>query len=250
MLRGTWLALTLTGALLLTPLLPSTAGAAADPPPTAVAIAGDFNSEIGCTADWAPDCDQAQATRRANDGVWALTVNLPGGSYAYKAALNRSWDASYGLHAAPGGANIPLTVPAAGASVTFLYDEVTHWVTDTLSEPIATAAGDFQSEIGCPADWSPDCLRSWLQDPDGDGTYTFTSTAIPAGSYKVKATLGLSWDVNYGEGGAPGGADIPFTVATNGAATTFSFDAETHQLSVYAGEARPGRRSAGSACRR
>ena len=145
MLRGTWLALTLTGALLLTPLLPSTAGAAADPPPTAVAIAGDFNSEIGCTADWAPDCDQAQATRRANDGVWALTVNLPGGSYAYKAALNRSWDVSYGLHAAPGGANIPLTVPAAGSAVVRLRFA-------PEGEPAGFA--DFDSIVAAVCRWS------------------------------------------------------------------------------------------------
>ena len=248
--RGTRLALTLSTVLLLAPLAPSPAPAAAAAPtpaaaaqadqPTAVAVAGDFDDLLGCPADWAPDCDQAQLSRRGNDDVWALTANLPAGTYAYKAALDRSWDVSYGLHAALGGANIPLTVPAGGATVTFLYDEVTHWITDTVAEPIATAAGDFQSELGCPADWSPDCLRTWLQDPDGDGTYTFTSTAIPTGNYQVKATLGMSWEVNYGEGGAAGGANIPFTVATAGAATTFSFDSTSHLLTVYAGEARPG----------
>jgi len=243
MLRGTRRALAVSTAavMLLIPLQGSAADAAepADQP-AAVAVAGDFDAALGCAADWAPDCDQAQLSRRSNDGVWALTVTLPEGNYAYKAALNKSWDVNYGLHAALGGANIPLAVPAGGASVTFLYDEVTHWITDTIAEPIATAAGDFQSELGCPADWSPDCLRSWLQDPDGDGTYTFTSTAIPAGNHEVKATLGMSWEINYGEGGVPGGANIPFTVSTDGAATTFSFDATSHTLTVYAGEARPG----------
>lgn len=226
--------------LLLAPLAPSPASAApADAAPTAVAVAGDLDHVLGCPADWSPDCDQAQMTRRANDGVWSLTANLPAGTYAYKAALNTSWDVNYGLHAAPGGADIPLVVPDGGATVTFLFDETTHWITDTVAEPIATAAGDFQSELGCPADWSPDCLRSWLQDPDGDGTYTFTTTTIPAGDYQAKAALGMSWDVNYGEGGVAGGPNIGFTVTGNGDPTTFSFDASTHTLTVYAGVVRP-----------
>lgn len=226
--------------LLLGPLcVTATAAAAPEDQPTAVAVAGDFDTELGCASDWSPDCDQAQLTRRTNDGVWALTVELPAGSYSYKAALNKTWDVNYGLHAAPGGIDIPLTVPAGGATVTFLYDHATHWITDTAAAPVATAVGDFQSELGCPSDWSPDCLRSWLQDPDGDGAYVFTTTAIPAGSYEAKTTLGMSWDVNYGEDGAPGGANIPFTVAAGGAMTTFSFDSVTHILTVYAGEARP-----------
>ena len=45
---------------------------------------------------------------------------------------------------------------------------------------IAVAVGDFQSELGCPGDWDPTCLRSWLEDPDGDGTYSFETTALPA----------------------------------------------------------------------
>ncbi|MFI6513534.1 pullulanase-type alpha-1,6-glucosidase [Streptosporangium sp. NPDC050855] len=228
-------------ALLLLGLLhvTTTPAAWAQDQPDAVAVAGDFGIALGCSSDWAPDCDAAQLTRRENDGVWALTARLPEGTYGYKAALDKSWAVNYGLHATPGGSNIPLTVPAGEGEVTFLYDHATHWITDTIAEPIATAAGDFQSELGCPADWSPDCLRSWLTDPDGDGTYTFTTTAIPAGTYKAKATLGMSWKVNYGEDGVPGGADIPFTVDADGATTTFGFDSATHTMTVYAGQARP-----------
>ena len=49
---------------------------------------------------------------------------------------------------------------------------------------IATAPGSFQSELGCPGDWQPDCLRSWLQDPDGDGIYTFSHALDPAGQLR------------------------------------------------------------------
>ena len=74
---------------------------------------------------------------------------------------------------------------------------------------IATAPGSFQRELGCPGDWEPDCLRSWLQDPDGDGTYTFATTALPAGSYETKVAINESWDENYGAGGVPNGDEHP-----------------------------------------
>ncbi len=77
---------------------------------------------------------------------------------------------------------------------------------------IATVPGSFQSELGCPGDWDPGCLRSWLQDPDGDGIYTFTTRALPPASYEAKVAINESWDENYGAGGVPSGANIAFTV--------------------------------------
>jgi pullulanase-type alpha-1,6-glucosidase len=222
------LALALT---LLAVALPAATSSAADPQPTAVSVPGDFNSEIGCPGDWQPDCAQAQLTRRSNDDVWSATFNLPAGNYEYKAALNNSWDVNYGAGGVAGGANIPLALPAGG-NVTFYYDNATHWVTADVTTPIVTAAGSFQSELGCPADWSPDCLRSWLEDLDGDGTYTFTTTGLPAGSYETKVTIGLTWDVNYGAGGVLNGDNIPFTVAHDGDAITFSFDSTSHVLTI------------------
>jgi pullulanase-type alpha-1,6-glucosidase len=110
--------------------------------------------------------------------------------------------------------------------------------------PFVTAPGSFQSELGCPADWSPDCLLSQLTDPDGDGVYTFATTAIPAGQYEVKVAHGLSWAENYGAGGAGDGANIPFAVAADGDRTAFSYDLATHVLTVSAGIAPPDLRSA------
>ena len=52
--------------------------------------------------------------------------------------------------------------------------------------PIITAPGSFQSELGCPADWDPACMRPWLQDPDGDGVYALVTTKIPAGTLRVQ----------------------------------------------------------------
>ena len=96
----------------------------------------------------------------------------------------------------------------------FYYSHETHWVADNQNKVIAVAPGSFQSELGCPGDWQPDCLRSWLQDPDGDGIYTFRTSALPAGDYEVKVAIDESWDENYGAGGVPNGPNIPFHVAS------------------------------------
>jgi pullulanase-type alpha-1,6-glucosidase len=108
--------------------------------------------------------------------------------------------------------------------------------------PIVTLPGSFQSELGCPGDWQPECLASEMLDPDGDGVYTFSTMAIPAGSYEVKVAHGLSWAENYGAGGVPGGANIPFFVAANGDPTTFSYVLATHILTVQAGVEPPNLR--------
>src|SRR5262245_52405022 len=154
---------------------------------------------MGCPGDWQPDCARAQLALDPADGVWKGTFALPAGTYQYKAAINGTWDENYGAGGVPGGADI--TYQTAGGSVSFYYSPDTHWVTSDAEGAIVTAAGSFQNELGCPGDWAPDCLRSWLQDPDGDGTATFSTTAIPAGQYEVKVTHGLSWAENYGAGG-------------------------------------------------
>ena len=90
-------------------------------------------------------------------------------------ALNDAWDESYGVHAAPGGDEHPAR-PRRGPPRQVLLLHATHWVTDNVGRVIAVAPGSFQCELGCPGDWQPDCLRSWLQDPDGDGTYALETT--------------------------------------------------------------------------
>ncbi|HEY3482068.1 MAG TPA: hypothetical protein VGL02_24490, partial [Streptomyces sp.] len=100
------------------------------------------------------------------------------------------------------------------------------------SGQIVTAAGDYQSELGGGADWDPTCATTTMTDPDGDGVYSYTTTAIPAGTWYTKVTIGQSWTENYGAGGVPGGANIGFTVPANGAATTFSYNSASHLMTV------------------
>ena len=199
--------------------------------PNFVSVPGTANSEMGCAADWSPDCPQAQLTLDPNDKIWKGTFTLPIGPYAYKAAINKAWDENYGAGGVQNGANVEFTSDGV-TPITFYYDHRTHFVTSTAQQPLVVAAGSFQSEMGCPGDWAADCMRSWLQDPDGDGVFTLATTQVPAGSYEVKAAVGLTWVVNYGAGGVLNGSNIPFNVPADGLVTTFSFDSVTHVLSV------------------
>jgi glucoamylase len=201
------------------------------PNPTSVTIAGSLQTVAGCPGDWDPTCAATHLAYDPNDDVWQGTFSLPAGAYEYKAALDDSWTENYGLQAQANGPNIPLSIPSAGA-VKFYYDHKSHWITDSVNSVITVAAGSFQSELGCSSDWDPTCLRSWLQDPDGDGIYTFQTTALPAGSYETKVAINESWNENYGQGGLQNGPNIPFYVPFDYALVTFSYDSASHVLTV------------------
>lgn len=215
-----------------------TVALASDPlaAPASVTVAGSFQSEVGCTGDWQPDCATTHLLYDAADTVWQRSFSIPTGNFEYKAALDNSWAVNYGANAAPGGANIPLTL-SSPTTVKFYYDDKSHWITDNVSSRIVTAPGSFQSELGCAGDWQPDCLRSWLQDADGEGTYDLVTNALPAGNYEVKAAINESWTENYGQGGAAGGANIAFSVPTNGSPVHFTFNSSTNTLEVTVGSA-------------
>ncbi|WP_377640701.1 alpha-amylase family glycosyl hydrolase [Oryzobacter terrae] len=181
--------------------------------PDAVSIPGSHGSEIGCAADWDPPCDAIQLTLGA-DQVWKGTFSPQAGQYAFKAAVNRSWDENYGANGKRNGSDIAYSTD--GGEVRFYFDYRTKWVTNTELDPILVATGDFQSELGCPTDGDAECMRSWLQDPDRDGTYSFSTIDIPAGTYSVSV-------------GSTG--PVSFTVE-EGLATTISFQRASSTLSV------------------
>lgn len=97
--------------------------------------------------------------------------------------------------------------------------------------PIVTLPGTFNAALGCASDWQPDCENIRMDDPEADGTYTFSTDQIPGGAHRVKVSESQSWDVNFGVGGAPGGADYEFTVA-DGKNVTFSYDTSTKLLDI------------------
>ncbi|TFC16290.1 pullulanase-type alpha-1,6-glucosidase [Cryobacterium algoritolerans] len=202
------------------------------PPPAVdmVTVAGSVDSEIGCAGDWQPGCEAAKLTKRA-DGIYAGTFDLPAGAYEYKIAINGSWDINYGAGGVPNGANVAFTAP--GGPVTFYFDPRNNFFQNTAQGPIVALAGSFQEEAGCPGDWKPDCLATWLQDIHGDGILTWSTSTLPTGSYEGKVAHNLGWAENYGANGVPNGANIGFSV-TEGKQTTFSYNLASHVLTVLA----------------
>lgn len=113
------------------------------------------------------------------------------------------------------------TIPARTTAV---------WVEKQLGpDALVTFPGDYVSEIGG-QDWTPGDVTTKAADPNGDDVWTFTTTGLPKGSYQFKATVGGTWDESYGKGGAPGGDNIPFTVATDNAPVTFYYDASDNYV--------------------
>ena len=215
------------------PLQPASADAAT------VTIAGSLQSELGCPGDWQPECANTHLTYDAVDDVWQGTFPLPAGSYEYKAALNGTWDENYGANAILNGANVPLVLDG-DASVKFYFDDATNWVTDNASTVIAVAPGDFQSELGCPGDWDPACLRSWLKDVDGDGLHRFSTSGLPVGSYQFKVAIDEGWDENYGPNGVRGSADnMVFAITAPGDTLTITYNERNHMTRVSVVPATP-----------
>ncbi|MHC5111177.1 MAG: pullulanase X25 domain-containing protein [Planctomycetota bacterium] len=200
------------------------------PDPDTVTLVGSLQNLIPGAEScgmWNPACPMTYLAYDGEDDVWQGSFDIPAGSYEYKVALDDSWDESYGQNA--GGTNILLAAP--GGSVKFYYDHKSHWITDPVNHAIAVVAGSFQSEIGCAGDWNPGCLRSWLQDPDGDGIYSFSTDDIPAGSYTAKVAHNESWDEQYGVDGQPNGSNILFQVPPS-ALMTFDYDLTSHILTI------------------
>lgn len=204
------------------------------PDPTHVTIAGTIQSQLGCSGDWQPPCEETYLLYDAVDDVWQAAFPLIAGSYEYKVALNDAWDQNYGLNAIEHGPNIPLKI-AEDREVKFYYDHKTGWVTDNVNSVIVTAVGTFQDELGCSADSQPDCLRSWLQDPEGDGIYLFATDALPPGDYEFRAALRESDTEIYGQDAALNGDAISFSVSAAGEVIVFAYNTSTHQAGVASG---------------
>lgn len=95
------------------------------PQPDAVALAGNLGGALG-SADWDPAGGDLQLTFDRSDELWKLTVDLPAGTYEFKAALNGSWEENYGRDGHRDGANQEIVHD--GGELTFLYDHATHLV--------------------------------------------------------------------------------------------------------------------------
>ena len=126
----------------------------------------------------------------------------------------------------PNGSNISYTNPG---TVRFFYDHRTHYVTSDAEGPLITAPGTWNTELGCATDNAPDCMRPWLQDPDGDGTYTWATSVLPAGDYTFKIAEDFATDE---AGWYPQGAnsDVAVTVPSDGLVVRVTYNRTTHEV--------------------
>lgn len=208
------------------------------PVPPSVNLAGDIESEATADAcgDWDPSCPASAFADRGNLVYRFDSAPVPAGSWLYKVALG-GWTENYGADFQQDGPNIGLTL-GSETSIRFYYDHKTHYIADSVRNTIYTVPGSFNDEIGCAGEWSPDCLRTFMSDVDGDGIFTFASDTIPAGSYAFKVATNESWaNPNYGAGG--GSADVPFTVPGDGFIVTFNFDTSTNVPTVQVSSTDP-----------
>ena len=191
-------------------------------PPLVVTFPGNWVAAAGLGNDWDPGNLATQASDANNDGVWKFSATVPAGSYEFKATVGGSWDENYGVNGVAGGPNVPFT--STGSEVIFYYDRGSgdNFVASRPNYTIPVVAGNFLSEVGG-ADWSPDHLKSWMKDPDGDGIYTWTVT-VPEGSWEYKVALNEGWAVAYPND------NRPFTVPAGGAEVTFYYNGATHEV--------------------
>jgi pullulanase-type alpha-1,6-glucosidase len=203
-------------------LTPITSVGAQSATPEMVNIPGTHQDELGCPGEWQPGCENTALVYDAEDDVWQGEFEIQPANDGdkkgprYKAALNGEWSENYGVNASSGGADIPLVV-SAPTLVKFYYDHKTHWITDNFNKPIIVVMGDFQQQLGCASNDDAGCLRSWLQDPEGDGIYGFATRALKAGTYSATFTQNEDPAKTIGE-------TQQFTVKNDGDEIYFGYD--------------------------
>ncbi len=214
----------------LLPLQPTTVLADHTATPVSVNLVGSLQSEAtaGACGDWDPKCAGSAFAAPTNNVYVFDSASIPGGAYEYKIALG-DWAENYGGNFKHDGPNIALSLSAA-QTVRFFYDHKTHFIADSARNTIYTVPGSFGSAIGC-GNWAPECAGSLMSDVDGDGTYTFSTDKLAAGTYEFKIATNQSWsNPNYGANG--GSSNIGFTVPAGGGIVTFSFNSATNTPSV------------------
>ena len=89
---------------------------------TIYTVPGSFNSAMGCSDVWQPQCLRTLMSDVDGDGIFTFVTNaIPVGSYEFKIATNEDWgNPNYGAGGGPN--NIPFSVTSAGSVVTFSFN--------------------------------------------------------------------------------------------------------------------------------
>jgi hypothetical protein len=104
-------------------------------------------------------------------------------------------------------------------------------IQETKAQARVVIPGTFQSALGCPGDWMPDCDASELTYNPLNGSWMGTFF-IPAGCHNYKVAIDGSWNENYGQNGIRDGQNI---ILGLGEATmvTFVYNHFTHLVYTY-----------------
>ncbi|MFN8420128.1 MAG: pullulanase-type alpha-1,6-glucosidase [Anaerolineae bacterium] len=198
--------------------------------PKAVALIGSLAVALGCESDNQPDCAATQLTFNEQNQLWQGSFEVPAGDYEYSASIDGPTDKM---------ARPPIKLSVSEAQkVDFYFNRRTMYLADNVNRIIANVPGSFQLELGCPntlgdkGDWAPNCLRTLLEDPDGDGIYVFSTNQIPQGNYEAKVAVNGTWNENYGGGGAPGGSNIGFSAPKDGLNIIFTWDSQSKVMEI------------------
>lgn len=157
---------------------------------TSATIAGSIMSAAGLGDDWTPTNDKG-LMKQYKDGLYEITLDFKDAKAdgEYKAAINRSWNESYGKD----GQNKTINIPA-NSKVTFRFNSRTKEVYDSINDAdkfktSATLAGTLGQAGG--EDWNPKDSKFDL-DYIGGGFYKKTFT-LKKGEYDYKAAYDHKW---------------------------------------------------------
>ena len=151
--------------------------------PGVVALVGSLQSELGCPGDWQPECVQTRLQPVAGSpGVFRGTFAVPAGPFAYKVALNGTWDENYGAGGAPGGSDIPLAAP--GTPLTFTYDHATHVISDDAPVVLGSERAAHWLRRGLLA-WDAPEAASYRLHAAPEGGLEVVDGRIPGDSYAL-----------------------------------------------------------------
>ena len=110
------------------------------------------------------------------------TFDVPAGPFAYKVALNNTWDENYGAGGAPGGSDIPLAAP--GGPLTFTYDHATHVISNDAPVVLGSERAAHWLERGLLA-WDAPEAASYRLHAAPEGGLEVVDGEIPGDSYAL-----------------------------------------------------------------
>ncbi|WP_249354163.1 pullulanase-type alpha-1,6-glucosidase [Microbacterium sp. 2FI] len=153
-----------------------------------VTLPGNYQSQVGCAGDWAPECLATMMADGDRDGVYEFsTAGIAAGAYEAKAAHGLSWSENYGQDGVPGGANYAFST-SDGEAVVFRYTLATHTLEIEVANPPLAGTGELRAHwidadtIAWPTNLGTDAVgASWQLHSSADATLTLEDEQVSGG---------------------------------------------------------------------